>query len=258
MGRRYRKRKKRRMGLVIAAIAAAVLFTTALKYQEGGSFGSGRNVAQARQELRKHSDYPKSLETLLENNPETADFVKNYGNEAGKHHKIDLTKEVKQGEIPLFLQWDQRWGYEYYGNDMIAVDGCGPTCLSMVVAGLTQDASFSPLKAAQFAEQKGFYVEGSGSSWSLMSEGAQKLGLTANEISLDESVIRRELHAGHPIICVLGPGDFTSSGHFIVLTGINNDGTVNVNDPNSKIRSGKTWDLQRIMGQVRNLWSYQV
>lgn len=71
MGKIYRKRKKRRAGLVIAAIAAAVLFTTALKYQESGSFGSGssRSVVQARQELRKHSEYPDSLETLLENNP---------------------------------------------------------------------------------------------------------------------------------------------------------------------------------------------
>ena len=56
----------------------------------------------------------------------------------------------------------------------------------------------------------------------------------------------------------MGPGDFTSSGHFIVLTGLNDDGTVRVNDSNSRINSKKSWDLDRIMGQIRNLWSYSL
>ncbi|MCD8152609.1 MAG: C39 family peptidase [Clostridiales bacterium] len=37
----------------------------------------------------------------------------------------------------------------------------------------------------------------------------------------------------------MGPGDFTTGGHFIVLTGIDSDGNVIVNDPNSRINSEK-------------------
>ena len=220
--------------------------------------GNYRAVLEAKRELRSHQEYPESLAELLENNPETAEFVRDYGKEAGISHTIDLTNEIHPGEIPLFIQWDERWGYELYGNEMIAVDGCGPTSLAMVLAGLTQDASWSPLRVAEFAQENGYYVDGSGSSWSLMSDGASSLGLKAKVLSLDKGVIQKELNEGHPIICIMGPGDFTSSGHFIVLTGLNDDGTVRVNDSNSRINSKKSWDLDRIMGQIRNLWSYSL
>ena len=253
------KRRRRRAGLLFAVIAAAVVFTAALKYQSCGmAAGNYIAVREAKQELKSHEDYPQSLRELLENNPETAEFVRDYEKEAGVHHTIDLKSEIHPGEIPLFIQWDKRWGYEQYGNEMIAVDGCGPTALAMVLAGLTQDASWSPLRVAEFAQENGYYVEGSGTSWSLMSDGAQSLGLQVQVLSLDEGVIRRELEAGHPVICIMGPGDFTSSGHFIVLTGIHEDGTVQVNDPNSRINSEKSWNLERIMGQIRNLWSYSL
>ena len=42
--------------------------------------------------------------------------------------------------------------------------------------------------------------------------------------------------AGNPIICAMGKGDFTSSGHYIVLVGTEN-GLVRVNDPNSYANS---------------------
>lgn len=41
------------------------------------------------------------------------------------------------------------------------------------------------------------------------------------------------------------PGDFTTIGHFILLTGVE-DGKIKVNDPNSKIRSSKLWDYDVI------------
>ncbi len=73
------------------------------------------------------------------------------------------------------------------------------------------------------------------------------------EIPLDEGRIIRNLEVGNPIICVMGPGDFTTSGHFIVLTQYA-DGYVKVNDPNSPIRSQKQWKLTDIMPQMNNLW----
>ena len=35
--------------------------------------------------------------------------------------------------------------------------------------------------------------------------------------SLVESIITEKLEQGIPIICVMGPGDFTSTGHFVVM-----------------------------------------
>ncbi len=40
------------------------------------------------------------------------------------------------------------------------------------------------------------------------------------------------LAAGVPLICAMGPGDFTGNGHFIVVTGYDGEG-FSIRDPNS-------------------------
>lgn len=169
---------------------------------------------------------------------------------------IDISAEVEEGTIPLFLQSDDRWGNEIYGDDKMRITGCGPTCLSMVVCGLSGMTKYDPLTVARLAESQGYYVDGSGSAWTLMSEGAELLGLTVHKVIFDETHIRSELEAGRPIICIVGPGDFTTEGHFIILYDINENNQVKIKDPNSKKGSKKKWDLEKIMPQIRNLWSY--
>ena len=51
----------------------------------------------------------------------------------------------------------------------------------------------------------------------------------------------------------MGPGDFTTTGHFIVLTGTKN-GMICINDPNSVKNSEKLWDYEQIKGQIKNIW----
>lgn len=169
---------------------------------------------------------------------------------------IDISNEVEKGKIPLFFQYDKRWGNKIYGDDTMKINGCGPTCLSMVVCGLSGMSTYDPFTVAELAESAGYFVDGSGSAWTLMSEGASMLGLTSQEVIFDETHIRQELESGRPIICIMGPGDFTTEGHFIVLCSIDDNGNVKVNDPNSKKRSKKKWNLEKLMPQIRNLWSY--
>ena len=80
------------------------------------------------------------------------------------------------------------------------------------------------------------------------------MGLDVTELPLDKNRIIRNLQVGNPIICVMGPGDFTSTGHFIVMTGYV-DGKISVNDPNSPSRSNMLWDYEDIKDQIRNLWA---
>jgi len=54
----------------------------------------------------------------------------------------------------------------------------------------------------------------------------------------------------------MGPGDFTSTGHFIVLAGIDEHGRLEIRDPNSPERTAKTWDFDTVLRQCRNLWAY--
>lgn len=171
---------------------------------------------------------------------------------------IDISKDVLSGGIPRLYQWDERWADKSYGISEMETSGCGPTCLSMVWCGLTGQTNWNPYEVAKMAERNGYYVLGSGSSWDLMTEGAEKIGLKAKEVIFDEAHILAELEAGHPIICAMGPGDFTTEGHFIVLAGVDDGGKIIVNDPNSEELSERTWELKRIMGQVKNLWSYEL
>ena len=135
----------------------------------------------------------------------------------------------------------------------MGLTGCGPTCLSMVSIYLLNDAKYTPKYIAEFSERNGYSVPGNGSAWTLISEGGKKLGLDVIEIPLDENRIIRNLEVGNPIICIMGPGNFTTSGHFIVMTEYV-DGKIKVNDPNSKARSDKLWNLSDIKYEIRNLW----
>lgn len=199
-----------------------------------------------------YGEYPQYIIELYENNPETKDFVLNYP--FREKQEIDLSAYENSESVPLFLQWDPMWGYEDYGSSCVAVTGCGPTCLAMVGYYLTGDLNMTPHQIAQFAEQNGYYAKGYGSSWTLISEGSAKLGLTATELPLVKKKITDALEAGNPVILAMGEGDFTSSGHYIVLTGVV-DGQFSVNDPNSRENSGKLWSYETLEGQIRNIWA---
>ncbi len=168
----------------------------------------------------------------------------------------DLKDELVPGQIPAFFQYDSRWKSEPYGDGTMELNGCGPTCLSMVICGLQGNVQYDPVTVARMADEGGYYEEGAGSLWTLMSEGAEKFGLQVHEVRFDEEHIRQELLEGRPIICVVGPGDFTTTGHFIVLCGVDSSGQVIVHDPNSVERSRKTWEIEEIMPQIKNLWAY--
>ena len=129
------------------------------------------------QEIEEKKVLPEELIELRERYPETADFVADYRKEHDVEHVIDLSGEVEQGKMPLLLQWDKRWGYETYGSSMMAITGCGPTCLSMVLCGLTGDPQWDPLTVAAFSEGAGYYVPGAGTAWALMTDGAARLGI---------------------------------------------------------------------------------
>ena len=250
-GRKSRKRRIQKIKLLCTIALMLLLFFVVTRTIKGTQWISGYDRM-----IYEQKGYPESLINLAEKNPETARFVKDYENYEGNPDDIDISKEVKKGEIPLFLQWDERWGYEKYGSDFLAITGCGPTCLSMVYCGLTGKTDLNPFEMSKLASEGGFYVAGSGSSWSMMEDLAVQIGLTVQKVTFDAEHIMAALQEGRPIICIMGPGDFTTTGHFIVLTGVDRSGNIKINDPNSRKNSEKTWNLDDIMPQIRNIWSY--
>ena len=92
----------------------------------------------------KDDGCPEELIRLYEKNPDTRDFVMGYKDNTDKYIDIDISAEASQSGIPLFMQWDKRWGYADYGQNYVGIAGCGPTCLSMVVCGLKDDPTATP------------------------------------------------------------------------------------------------------------------
>lgn len=208
-------------------------------------------------DIMNSTQYPKQLKDLALKNEEALEFVYDYPAEHVKEHTIDLTEEASMDSVPLFVQWDKRWGYEKYSGNFFAASGCGPTTLSMVVVYLTHNREASPIAVAKYSKEAGYSVDGSGSSWTLISEGCRHYGVKAKTVALDESRMKAELDAGHPIVINVGPGDFTDTGHFMVITGYDDEG-FSINDPNSIEKSGKRWLFKNISSQIRAVWSMYV
>lgn len=199
--------------------------------------------------------YPDEMISLLLKNPDARDYVLNYPDHMNETQAGAVTQEELSGGVPLFLQWDQRWGYINYGSGMLGITGCGPTCLSMVAVALTGNGDYTPAAVAEYSVANGHYVYGSGTAWSLMTEGAASFGLSAAEIPLWEESMISELQSGRLIIANVGPGDFTDFGHFVVITGYEN-GMFIINDPNSPTKSSQGWTYETLERQITNMWSY--
>lgn len=110
--------------------------------------------------LEKKELYPRELLELASKNQEAIDFVADYLNRKEDTVETSVVKGYKEGEIPLFLQWDKKWGYDKYGSNYIALNGCGPTSLAMVIVGLTGNTEINPKVIADYSYENGYLVEG--------------------------------------------------------------------------------------------------
>ena len=158
------------------------------------------------------------------------------------------------GEVPELYQIDPAWADEPYAGGTVGENGCGPTCLTMAYVALTGHTDMDPVAMASFSEREGYTVDGM-TAWALMTEGAQTLGLASEELPANAASIRAALEAGQVIIASVRPGDFTTTGHFIVLAGIAANGELEIRDPNSAERTHETWSIDRVLGQCANLWA---
>ena len=250
---KYRRKNRMMRKLVIVGIVLCVMLGAAKIV--GSQIPILGMFVEVPSVLLNEEEYPKELLDMLSRNPELKEFVLHYPEKKGQVY-ADNIGEVEEGGIPLLLQWDERWGYGAYGDGCVAVNGCAPTALSMVVAGLTGENTVTPYTIAKYAEENGYYVVGTGTSWELLQSGCETFGVRGEMLSLSENSVKEALNSGKPIICSVRPGDFTTAGHFIVLTGVE-EGKIRVNDPNSKENSKKLWDYERLEPQIKNLWAFQ-
>lgn len=238
------------------------------RFGKGGGDADPADAEKLRSLAEKYTAYRSKLIFIADNigdfsnngvksvltSPEKADFVLRaaYG---PRENSAMKQLSVKKGTIPFLLQYDSRWAFHNYGSTYMGYTACGPACLSMVAAGLTGRAEYTPEYVADFAEQNGYYIEGTGTSWSLFTDGAAALGLSCEGVDRSESAMKEALRNGGVLIASMSPGDFTSTGHFIVLYKSGLSG-FRIYDPSSIERSSRTWSYERLKSQIAQLWRF--
>lgn len=182
-------------------------------------------------------------------NAEMKDFTLSYPAMINIVFDGEFTVEVEGNDVPLYLQFDKRWGYADYSEDIVGLRGAGPTALSMAYTYLKQDGSKNPIKVADYATEMGYLDENGKTHWSLMTDGAKGLGLKSTEIDINKEDMIDALEDGQVLICKVSDGDFTTDEHFIVIRDYK-DGFFYINDPMSTARSEVGWDFKRLRGQI--------
>lgn len=151
-----------------------------------------------------------------------------------------------------FKYYNQLLYDEAYGNSTLEQSGCCPTCLAMILTYLTgEDVLPTDLtdKSAKYLYSNGTDVTGN-YFYDLCSDFDVKPTRLQNW--WDPDTITDTLESGKPIILNVGAGNFTSSGHYIVLLGFDDNGDVIVADPNSVYNSTKTYSLDSLIAQTYN------
>lgn len=199
-------------------------------------------------------DYTEMQLEAYQHFPEVREFILAIPLNKGRQAVDDISGEDRSNGVPLFLQFDQRWGYTEYGNGVCGLSGCGPTSLSMVAYYLTGNEKYSPVYMMEFAKENGYLGSNGGTNWTLFQKGPEKLGLKSKEIPLHEGTIAKYLKEGTPVVVNVGPGDFTLNGHYMVLVGYE-ESMFRINDPFSVENSERLWSYEQIEGQIKNLWA---
>ena len=132
-------------------------------------------------------------------------------------------------EVVYFNQLDQRYANQPFGTDNIGGYGCGPTSMAIVVSSLT-DEIVDPIAMAKWAYENGGWCKGQGSYHSLIPNAAKAWGLNVEGCKASEPQrILDALSQGKLVVAIMGKGHFTTTGHFIVLRGVQ-DGKILVAD----------------------------
>ena len=147
---------------------------------------------------------------------------------------IAMDSSHPRNNVPNYFQTN--YADVRYGSGTIATSGCSITCLAMVAAYMT-DHLYSPAELAD-------YFGGSAYSNMARLETASKALQLPYKKAVNWHESLQALKDGKVVIALMEESSvFTDSQHFIVLTGITEDGKIFVNDPN--LNNYARWELQK-------------
>lgn len=163
----------------------------------------------------------------------------------GTFTPADEESESGYAEVPKLYQGNYAH-ITFSKGGTVADYGCGFVCTAMVLSYLTG----SEVTVEEVVDWGGdTYFNGSGADGPLFAAAAAEwdVGDVQTATKNDKDEVRDALRNGSPIIAYMAPGIFTGTGHFIVLTGIDENDKVSINDPGDASKEKTTWDLDVIL-----------
>ena len=200
---------------------------------------------------RRISDYETKKKTL---ETDINKLIQNI-----KSNKIDISDvTVKTPDSYKMYDFVNFYQYNYsqsYGDGTIANCGCGPTSMAMVLTYLLGE-TVDPVETSNWSMAHNGYCPGEGTYWSFFPKISAAYGVECEEMGASSGNIYQKLKEGKVVIMSMGPGHFTSGGHFIVLRGINSDGSIKVDDPASETRTNQSWSADLIASEAKGMWAF--
>lgn len=162
-----------------------------------------------------------------------------------------------------YLQTDPRWKNKDYSakgeSTTIGASGCGPTAAAMLIETLT-GKTFTPEDACKWSLQHGYKAVKQGTYYSYFVPQFAYFGIHCYQLSWENTYHKPNssvhdkalalLKQGYYLIALMKKGNWTSSGHFVVIWWA--DGKVYINDP----ASTKATRVEGNMNTFRNEAAY--
>ena len=144
--------------------------------------------------------------------------------------------------------------FPVHSGSSMSGTGCGIVSTTMVLRYLT-DKDIKVQDVATWADNNG-YFNGRGSKSTIFKAAAQnwKVG-NVKVVSKDINAIKNALMNGRPVISLQKSGIFTNNQQCIVLTGIDNNEKIHVNNPNGP-NQDKTYSTSEINSKAGNYYIF--
>ncbi len=167
-----------------------------------------------------------------------------------------------------YLQTDPRWKNIPYAvkgeSSTIGGSGCGPTAMAMVIATWA-DPSVTPKSECAWAlnHKPSFKALNQGTYYSYFVPAAERFGLECRQLTAGSiygnanspchGEAKKALDRGDFVIACMGKGTWTSSGHFVLVWGVEGN-TVYINDPASTKLIRTRGNYLVFKQQVKHYW----
>ncbi len=164
-----------------------------------------------------------------------------------------------------YLQTDKRWKNKPYRvpgeTSTIGSAGCGPTAAAMLIETIT-GKTFTPVDACAWSVEHGYKALKQGTYYAYFEPQFAAFGLSCKMLNWQKSYgkpdhpnhdkVASMLKEGYYAIALMGPGLWTTGGHFVVLWW--QDDKVRINDPASTKSARLNGDIKTFRSQVNYYW----